>query len=265
MSLVLGQQFLVPIRADGHCVYHLANTISLLLRDPSLLREGVAPCFLPLVQETRERTVRNFEAWRRSHLATLVSEPDIFGDELQLRQWEADVRGSQWGDNVTLSLCLASENIRVYVMMADRFYVENSCESLGIFLNFPATAQVVCAVRSADGKHYDLGVVPCAHNGVRAVFSAAEWPSCRKEIFQHVVKAKIALPKWQPLPALGVVLFVCVCVCSSLCYTRSVERIRTAMIAAQGEFICGCNHLRNEKHPFVLGRFESVEQGAFMI
>ena len=173
------------MRADGNCLYHVAATALLCLRDPGFLKAGAAPCYLALVKKTREKTARNFEVWA----ATFAGRPKLLKATLDLvfnqnqtaTDFLREVRGGAWGGAAELALCLGSAGIAVACLRSNSLSAsstpETCCEIMSVLS--PGDPKFVVVAVWVGAKHYDLGVV-----------SSASWHACCQKIIDFAREAR---------------------------------------------------------------------------
>ena len=197
---------MLPIRADGDCLFHLAHTIEMLLFDPSYLCNGVAPCFISLVGGVKNIMRDRFRVWQAAQknncacMEKFGMEPEEVLAELSNPHLK--------GDQMLLALFLSAYNISLVVVTSSKITPNSNAEDSDVFQQFShfveTPTHVVCAVLVGDSSdHWDLAVVSCPTNNYRAVFSVHEWPSCRAHILTYLKQGPVQTSRWQTPPNAG--------------------------------------------------------------
>ena len=200
----------LPVAADGHCLYHVAVTALLLKEHKNFLRNNNGfPVCVPLAANVmRQKAKEAWDAW-----AQTCSQAQL--QENCMRLWgESPERvGSSYlggihGSAVDLALVLAKEKIGVVVVQRER---PNSIEE-GYIREFVTDVKhVICVVQT--GAHWDLAAIKFQKEGAE----------CNQALFKLEYVAMYAIAKflcnlpcqtlfgpgvWKPPPLSGVLLFL---------------------------------------------------------
>jgi hypothetical protein len=181
----------------------------MLLSHGDFVKKG-APCIDFMVGKVRSKLAELFNAWNAEQADDvncrtffLVTSPHEVLDELAAPK-------SQKGDQMYLALFLAAHDILLAVVQAATIKPDTVAddEVFGQYRQFVKWPPkfIVCAVlvgEDAKSFHYDLAVVKCPTNGWRALFSLAEWPSCRDAILAYLKKGPVLTSRWTPLSPAG--------------------------------------------------------------
>ena len=194
----------LPIRADGHCLFHIAATILLILDSKQFLErsERAAACVASAATALRARCLELFNEWAASGDRTQELDDRcmaIWGENAETVC--STFTGSSYGSAVDLALLLSTTDVGVVV--ADRERKEVSDKPLDLFRKKPPS-KVVCVLKSAG--HWDLGGVVVKKEGkrhLRVLFKVEEWErgamqQIAKFLESDESKVQCGAGKWKP-------------------------------------------------------------------
>jgi hypothetical protein len=147
---------ILPIRADGHCAFHIITLGYALSR--SLSHHAMIPCYQTLAVEARKIVVQEFE--RRAAVEDLSC---VFGYWGFMEEWKTQIGSRGWGALSEMQLGLAASPSLVVVLDADTAIrepnaaLEQVLEYNTLLHRAPETAKTVVFAVWHD-RHFSLAM-----------------------------------------------------------------------------------------------------------
>ena len=194
----------LPVAGDGHCLFHIANTVRLLVQDKNTvtMNEGTVVCNIAAAQWMRKKAAAIFHKFAEELGADLESKCLMWwGEDAKLVA--ATYSGGGHGAGADLSLIVAEHKVAVAVIDSSRLNSVYDQPALHFVAGEPT--YIVCVVKY--GNHWNLGAVVWVNKGKRewcVLFTPEEWLAARVLIAKSL---QANVPAWGPPPSNGTLFF----------------------------------------------------------